>query len=108
MVPSASSRMLPWAVLDVCAAKDQSARAKPVPMGVRKRKNGPSDDPLCAYTAIMDVYDMRCAEVPACLHGVGGSVHYALPTKRCPRGRRPLRLPASRACLRLVAALWMP
>ena len=99
MAPSASSRMLPWAVLDVCAAKDQSARAKPVPMGVRKRRHGSGDDPLCAYTAIMNVYDMRCADVPACQ----GACAWCKPTFGA---RKPAGVPPA-SCKRANAPLFL-
>ena len=66
-MPCRSSRLLPWVTVDVTSIKDVHARHRPVPVPIRKRSSeGDEADPVCAYTAIMALYHVRCQEVPQC------------------------------------------
>ena len=91
---------MPWMTVDVTPRKDTQARARAVPIPLRKRKPAVDglDDPLCAYSALARVFERRCSEVPAC-HGA---------CAWCKRGEGVLR-PAGRPpaeCARANAPLF--
>eukprot|EP00965_Chrysotila_dentata_P146539 4838714-Pleurochrysis_carterae.AAC.1 len=66
MPPSAASDWHEWALIHVVPIKDASARAKAIPMPVRRRQRGGSRgaDRLCAYDALRIMWDERAPLVP--------------------------------------------
>lgn len=102
--PCADSLYLPWITIDVVAIKDTQARHRPVPMPIRQLEQAGDvcEDPMCAHTAIMAQYRLRCIEVPACIgpcewckRGEGEPRPRGRPPAECARANAPLFADAS-------------
>eukprot|EP00965_Chrysotila_dentata_P104080 3436877-Pleurochrysis_carterae.AAC.1 len=66
MSPAAISDGHEWALVHVVPIKDAGARAKAVPMPLRRRQRGGSRgmDRMCAYDALRIMWDERAPSVP--------------------------------------------
>eukprot|EP00965_Chrysotila_dentata_P136784 4523817-Pleurochrysis_carterae.AAC.1 len=66
MQPAEVSDGHEWALIHVVPIKDTSARAKPTPMPLRRRRRGGwrGEDPMCAYDALRAMWEERVHLVP--------------------------------------------
>eukprot|EP00965_Chrysotila_dentata_P072809 2406518-Pleurochrysis_carterae.AAC.1 len=66
MQPAAVSEGHEWALIHVVPIKDAAARAKAIPMPLRRRQHGGARgmDRMCAYDALRIVWEERAPMVP--------------------------------------------